>query len=128
MLGQLRPRVGGEVREFRERQVDLDDATAGLPPLDVVDEVVRQVLLRTVVQEGGARMQRGHHHRGQDLLALSRASPRGRAAMTSVQVTRASVRISAPNSGRALDGVGHRAHPPFGEAPVAQVTVADVTD
>ena len=41
--------VGGEVGEFGQGQVDLDHAAAGLPVLDVFDEVVWEVLAADVV-------------------------------------------------------------------------------
>jgi len=41
----------GEVGELTERQVDLHDATAGLPVLDVGDEVVGQFGARNMVEE-----------------------------------------------------------------------------
>ena len=74
-------------------------------------------------------MQSGHHHRGEDLLAAlehNAADPSAldqRAGYPGVGAD-----LGAEAARRALDGVGHRTHPPFGEAPVAQVTVADVTD
>jgi len=47
MLLQAGAGVGGEVGEFGEGEVDLHDAGAGLPVLDVADEVLGQVSLPT---------------------------------------------------------------------------------
>ena len=61
--GSVGAGVGGEVGELGESQVDLDHAAAGLPVLDVLDEVVGQVAARHVVEEGRLGVQGGHHHR-----------------------------------------------------------------
>ena len=54
---------GGEVGQFAQRQVDLHHAAAGLPVLDVGDEVVGQFGARNVVEEGDLRVQRGDDQR-----------------------------------------------------------------
>src|ERR1039457_7727029 len=51
--------VGDEGRELGESQIDLDDAAAALPALDVRGEIVRQVLSPHLLEECGAGMQRG---------------------------------------------------------------------
>ena len=52
-----RARVGREVRQLGERQVDLDHAGAGVPALDVGDEVLGQLGAGEVLEEGDLRVQ-----------------------------------------------------------------------
>src|SRR5215212_3159712 len=62
-------RVSGEVRKLREGQVDLDDPAAGVPPLDVADEVLRQLIPSELLEESGPRVRRRHHEVGLELFA-----------------------------------------------------------
>ncbi len=55
MLLQVLAGHRGEVRELRHRDVDLHDARAGLPALDVRDEVRRQLRGRDQVEEPDLR-------------------------------------------------------------------------
>ena len=121
--------VGGEVGEFGQGQVDLDHAAAGLPVLDVFDEVVREVLAADVVQERGARVQARDDDLGGELLAVLQDDALGLAvADQDLAYFRAGADLGAVLAGGAGDRVGHGAHAALLEAPVAQVPVADVTD
>ena len=48
----LVPGIGGEVRQLAQGEVDLHDAAAALPVLDVADEVTRKLVASDVLQEG----------------------------------------------------------------------------
>jgi hypothetical protein len=56
VLADLGAGVGGEVRQLGQGQVDLDHAAAGLPALDVGDEVGRQLGAVQLLQEGDLRV------------------------------------------------------------------------
>ena len=121
--------VGGEVGEFGQGQVDLDHAAAGLPVLDVFDEVVREVRAAHVVQERGARVQASDDDLGGELLAVVQLDAGGAAvADQDLDYFRAGADLGAVLSRRVGDGVGDGAHAALLEAPVAQVPVADVAD
>ena len=62
--------IGGEVRQLAQGEVDLDHPAAGLPVLDVVDEIIGQFVAGNLIQECGTGMQCGHHQRGVDLVAV----------------------------------------------------------
>ena len=129
VFGQVGAGIGGEVGEFGQRQVDLDDAAAGLPVLDVGDEVIGQVLAADVVQERGARVQRGDHDLGRDLPSVLEDDPCGPAVFEQqLAYPGAGADLGAVVPGGAGDRVGDRAHAALLEAPVAQVAVADVAD
>src|SRR5215211_4258545 len=61
--------VGGEVGQLRECQIDLDDPAAGVPPLDVPDELMGQLFPSELLQEGRLRVRRRHHEVSFELLA-----------------------------------------------------------
>ena len=56
VLGLAVARVGGERRQPVDGEVDLHDAAAGPPALDVADEVVGQVRRADVLEEGALRV------------------------------------------------------------------------
>ena len=98
VLLQLGAAVGREVGQLAEREVDLHDTAARLPPLDVAHEVVGQV--------ARGRRGRGRRSCGCRLVTTTGArssvpsastAPCTRPPFTSSRSTRASVRISAPN-------------------------------
>ena len=97
VLGHRGAGVGGEVGQLGQGQVDLDHAAPGLPPLDVLDEVVGQLGGAQVVEEGRPGMEGGHHQRGHDLLAALEHDARGPGpGPPGCGLPGASVRISAP--------------------------------
>src|SRR5215204_3848180 len=62
-------RIGGEVRKLREGEVYLYDPAAGVPPLDVANEVIGQVFPSELLEERDPRVRRRHHKVGLELLA-----------------------------------------------------------
>ena len=126
---QVRAGIGGEVGKFGQRQVDLDDAAAGLPVLDVGHEVVGQVRPAHVIQERGARVQGGHDDLGRELLAVLQLDAGGAAVVQQDPADPGvGADLGAVLAGGVRDRVGDRAHAALLEAPVAQVAVAHVAD
>ncbi len=122
-------RVGGEVGQLGQRQVDLHDAAAGLPVLDVGDEVVGQLGARNLVEERDLRVQRGDHQRRVDLLAvLEDRAVHPAAADDEPRDPCVGADLGAEAAGRPGDRLGDRAHAAFGVAPAAELAVADVAD
>ena len=129
MLLQVRPRIRDEVRELAEREVDLDDAAAALPVLDVADEVARQLVAGDVVQERRLRVKARDHHWREDLLALLEHGATDPAALDQQPLDLGvGANLGAEADRGPLDRLGDRAHPSLGEAPTAEVTVTDVAD
>jgi hypothetical protein len=129
VLLQVRAGVGGEVRQFAQRKVDLDDAAAALPVLDVAGEIGRQVLRADVLQERDARVQGGDHDLRADLVAVLQHHS-GRLAVGDDYPRHPGVGadLRAEAARRGLDGGGHAAHAALLEAPVPQMPVADIAD
>jgi hypothetical protein len=113
--------VGVELRERREREVELDDPAARVPTLDAAHEVVGELLAPELLEEGDARVRRSHHAVGPQLLA----APEHDAHDASVPLQDALDRrlgadLSAELLGRAPQSVGDRAHPSPRVAPGAE--------
>ncbi len=123
-------RVGREARQLAERQVDLDHPAPRTPAGDVRREVRREVLGTDMVEKGCLRVQAGHDEAAP---AARRRSParhprRGRPSTSSLVDSRIASHLGSERLSRAPDGCRHPAHPAFGIAPAAQLTVSDITD
>ena len=128
MLGLTAARIRGEVRQFGQCQVDLHHAAAGLPVLDVADEVVRQF----VAGSGPGTRYAGAAWSPPtvpDLVAVLQHDTLDPPPRTSIRDTRALVRISAPKlrAERAI-AADTAPMPPSGIAPAAQLAVTDIAD
>jgi hypothetical protein len=129
VLAHLAAGVGGEVGQLGEGEVDLDHAAAGLPALDVGDEVGRQLRPADLLQEGDPGVDGGDHHGRVQLLAAAQDHPvRAPAGDQHALDPGAGAHGGAELLGRAADRVGDRAHAALREAPAAEVAVADVPD
>ena len=129
VLGLTATRIGGEARQLAQGQVDLHHPAAGLPMLDVVDEVLRQFVARDLIQERGAGMQRGHHQRRVDLVAvIERHALDPAVADQDFRHPRVGADLGAKAPCRAGDGIRHRTHTALGVTPATHLAVADVTD
>ena len=70
VLGDPAARIGREVGQLGQREVDLDHAGTGVPALDVGHEVGGELGAREVVEEGDLRVQAGDDERRGELLAV----------------------------------------------------------
>src|SRR5215208_8259213 len=114
-------RIGGEVRKLREGEVDLYDPAAGVPPLDVADEVIGQLPAPELLQEGDPRVRRRHNDVGLKLLAA--LEHHARYAPVSLQNTldrRVGPYLSAELLRRTPQGVGDSPHTSPRVSPVAE--------
>src|SRR5258708_36206664 len=109
MFLQVATGVGGEVRQFGQGQVDLDDAAPRLPVLDVGDEVRRQVLLPDQIEERGAWMQRADDRAGPELVAARQGDSYGPAVLDQDAADRGvEPDLRAESTGGPVEGVGAR--------------------
>ena len=129
VLGLTATRVRREVGQLGQSQVDLHYATAGLPVLDVVDEVVGQFVARDLVQECGTGMQGGDHQRCVDLVAVVECDALNAAvAHQHFRYASLGADLGAEAAGRPGDRLRHRTHTALGITPASHLAVADVTD
>src|SRR4030095_3528756 len=103
-------RLAAQRRQPADRAVDLHDARARGPVLDVLDEVGRQVRAIELSEEGDVGVARREHDGGHDPTPArphptthppASTTPRARPPATRTRSTDAPVRTSAPNA-RAL--------------------------
>src|SRR5258708_38692095 len=126
MVPKLGARVRGEVRQLRERQVDLDHAAPGLPVLDVPGEVAREVLLADMVEERGAGMQgRDDRARPELITVIKRDTNRTAILDEDLADLRVKPDLHADAPGGGGDRVGDCPHASLREPPVAKVTIAN---
>ena len=125
---QVRAGVRGEVRQLAHRHVDLHDARARLPVLDVEHEVLGQVGAIHQLEERDLGMHAAHHDRRAQFLAGVERDADGAAALDQDAFhPRVGADLGAERGGRVADRIGHRAHAALREPPVHGVAVAPPT-
>jgi len=81
VLLRVAARVGAEVGQLGQGEVDLDHAAARAPALHVGHELRRQLRPVDLLEEGEPRVHRADHHGSADLLAAGQDHPAGVAAL-----------------------------------------------
>ena len=129
MLGEATARVGREVGQLAEREVDLHHAAARLESLDVGDEVLGQLGARNMFEESSFRMQRGDHQRCGDLLTgVEDGTAHLAAADEEPSHPGVGPDLGAEAARRLRNRLGHAAHTALGISPAAELAVAHITD
>ncbi len=125
------PSLGSAVndRQSVDGEVDLHDAAARPPALDVAHEVVGQVSRADVLEEGALGVQAGDHGRRPQLLTRLEDSALDPAVRHEQRSDwRAGPDLGPEGLGAAPDGGRDRPHPALRVAPAAELTVADPAD
>src|SRR5829696_2380545 len=114
-------RIGGEVRKLREGEVDLYDPAAGVPPLDVANEVIGQIFPSELLEERDPGVRRRHNHVGLQLLTtLEHYAPYTSLSLQNTLDGRVGPYLRAELLRRTPEGVGDGPHTSPGISPGAE--------